>query len=325
MQSTILTSLGQSAVITGHFDTIDTKSKIVSIAVFNLLDENSSSYLSFVNEKTGDFRLDFPVNRTQEITLKSGERLKMILSPGDSTHIKFEKNGNILFSGSSSKINQEIYFYDKNKNWGTFKSECEGKSVQQYKEKLSVWIQNEKKNLSQFEMQHKPSKKFMQWANQDIVYRNANYLIDFAAFKQMNNQILEDGLMDTSIFPVDKDSSLVSLFYRAHLNQYLIFKYKFYDDIPKQQTEHQNFKNLQEKFNVFLRNESPSKSKDIMIIDLFNMLLSVDKPNALSFINLNIKSIKDQELNDLYKERLNNLATNIQPVTFLNDKIKTQK
>lgn len=317
--STSLTSFGQSTIITGHFDSLTTKPKIVSIDVFNLLDEHPSSYLSFVNDKTGDFRLEFPHNKTQEIFLKSDKKLKVILSPRDSINIDFKKNGNVIFSGSNSTINQEIYFYDENKNWSRFEPKCEGKSVNQYKEELVVWIQNEKKNLLKFEVKYKPSKAFIQWANQDIVYRNANFLIDFAAFKQMNNQILEDGLMDASIFPVNKDSSLISSFYRAHLNQYLVFKYKFYDAIPKQQTEYRNFTGLQVKFNALLKNENLSKSRDIMIIDFFNMLLSVDKPNALNFINLNITSIKDKELNDLYRERLENLKTNIKPITLLSD------
>lgn len=318
-------AFGQSTVITGNFENTSTSSKTVSIDVFNLLDEHPTNYLAFVDAKTGNFRIDFPQYLTQEIILKSGESLNLILSPGDSLNIQFNKNGNIIFSGSNSKTNQEILYFSKNKDWGSFKPECEGKSINQYKDELAKWVQNEKSKLYQFKIKYHPSKLFIKWASQDIIYRNANYLVDFAVYRQMNGQALEKGLIDTAIFPIDNDSALISLFYRAHLNQYLVFKYKIYDDISKNPNEFQNFVALQGKFNYLLLNEKYSKSKDILIIDFFNILLKIDRQNAFNFIKLNIDKIKNNELHNLFTERVNSLKTNAKPITFLSNQDSSSK
>jgi hypothetical protein len=66
--------------------------------------------------------------------------------------------------------------------------------------------------------QNRISKEFIFWANQDIIYRNANYLVDYASFKSMSNLPLEEGLIDTTVFPVTNDNALISYYYRAHLN-----------------------------------------------------------------------------------------------------------
>jgi len=314
------TIIAQSTIISGQFEVKPVPSKTVSIDVFNLLDEHTTNYLTFVDENTGNFRLEFPQNITQEIILKSSLELKLILSPGDSIFIKFRKNKDVIFSGSNSNINQEILNYIVNKDWGDFKPNCDGKSISQYKNELALWVKNEKSNLLRFEEKFHYSDNFMKWANYDIIYRNANYLIDFAANKQMNNLPLEDGLMDTSIFPVDNDEALISLFYRAHLNQYIIFKYKFYDNIPKKSEEYNSFISLQLKLDSLNKNERLSKSKDIMIIDFFNMLLKLDKQNATDFINLNISKIINPELHNLFSKRIENFKTTENPITFINDK-----
>lgn len=312
--------IAQSTVISGQFEVNPIPSKTVSIDVFNLLDEHTTNYLTFVDENTGSFRLEFPQNIRQEIILKSNVKLKLILSPGDSIFIKFRKNKEVIFSGSNSKINQEILNYTVNKDWSDFKPNVEGKSIGQYKNDLASWVKNEKSNLVRFQEKLHYSDSFMKWANYDIIYRNANYLIDFAAYKQMNNLPLKDGLIDTAIFPVDTDEALISLFYRAHLNQYIIFKYKFYDNIPEKLKDYNNFSSLQLKLDSLDKNEKVSKSKDIMIIDLFNMLLKLDRQNATNFINQNIGKINDSELHSLFSKRIENFKTTENHITFLNDK-----
>lgn len=297
----------RSAIICGQYQ--DELTKAISIDVSNLLDEHSTNYLAFIDTKTGTFRFDFPITATQEIILKSDRKLNLVLSPGDSLFIEFNKNGTVEFSGTNSKVNQEILNYSLSRNKENFKPECEGKTLDEYKSEL--------KELNEFERRNNYSKLFETWAKNDILYRNANYLIDFAAYRQMNNLPLEKELMDNRIYPVDNDQALVSLFYRAHLNQYLIFKFRFQDLIQKR--SHDDFKNLQNRFDSLIAVERLTKSRDVLVIDLFNMLLKRDLINATHFINHNIDKIQDNELRKLFKERIETFKTANQPVTFLGE------
>lgn len=315
-------NFGQSSTVTGNFINNSTALKTVTIDVFNLIDEKSTNYLAFVDTKTGNFRIDFPQYLTQEIVLKSEHQIiHLILSPSDSINLQFKKNGELQFSGSKAKTNQEIFFYLKNKDWGSFKPICEGKSQTEYKDELEKWVKFEKREFSKYIGVHRPSQEFIDWANQDLIYRNANFLIDFVAFCQPKVK----GLFNTTIFPVNNDSALVSLFYRAHLNQYLNIDYNSEEHFSNISDDVINFEGLKDKFKHLIKSERSGISKDILIIDFFNMLLKANKAINIKFIEANIKEIKNVELHNLFKERLNTLRSDVKPITFLNNQNESSK
>ncbi|GHN01569.1 hypothetical protein WSM22_30580 [Cytophagales bacterium WSM2-2] len=313
----------KSVIICGQYQ--DGLAKTISIDVSNLLDEHTTNYLAFVDVKIGTFRFDFPITSTQEIIFKSDRKLNLILSAGDSLFIKFNKNQTIEFSGANSKVNQEIFNYRLNKNKDSFKPDCEGKTLKEYKNELNTWTQKELKEFEDFEAKNNSSKLFQTWTKNDILYRNANYLVDYAAYKQMNNLPLEKELMDNQLFSIDNDQALISLFYRAHLNQYLIFKYKFQDLVPKKKENYDSFKNLQNRFDSLLTVEKVTKSRDVLVIDLFNILLKKDLAHATDFINHNINKIQDKELRELFIKRIETFkATNLS-ITFLGEQNSNSK
>lgn len=323
----LLTIIGiaqdKSAIICGLYE--DKLAKTISIDVSNLLDEHSTNYLAFTDTKKGTFRFDFPLSTTQEIILKSDRKLNLILSPGDSLHIKFTKYGTVEFSGKDSKVNQDIHKYSLSKSKESFKPDCEGKTLKAYKNELNIWTQKELKEFHDFGTKNNYSKISQTWTKNDIVYRNANYLIDYAAYKQMNNLPLDKDLMDNQIFPADNDQALISLFYRAHLNQYLLFKYKFQELIPNKKENYDNFRNLQNRLDNLLAIEKPTKSRDILIIDLFNLLLKKDLASATNFINHNINKIQDKGLRQSFVSRIETFKTTNRSVTFLGEQNSNSK
>jgi thiol-disulfide isomerase/thioredoxin len=312
--------LAQSTFITGNFENHSTGVKTVTIDVFNLLDKSPANYLTFVNEKTGNFSIEFPQDFTQEVVLKSPEiTLTLITSPSDSLNIQLKKNGEVEFSGSNAIVNQEIFYYKKNKNWGSFKPVCEGKTLEQYKEELENWINFEKTKLAEYIVKNKTSKLFNDWATFDVVYKNANYLIDFDFHLHSKGQVLEGKLINTNVFPVDNDAALISLFYRAHLSQYFVFEYKIDEDIYGNLDDIQNLNALQFILNDLVNREKNSKSKDIMIVDFFDGLLRDDKQNSLKFIESNLKEIKNRDILNLFEQRLANLNSNNNPITLMSN------
>ncbi|MDJ1503392.1 TlpA disulfide reductase family protein [Xanthocytophaga agilis] len=307
----------KAAIICGQFDNLSTK--IISLDVSNLLDDHSTNYLAFVDTSKKTFRIDFPITETHEVILKADRKLNLIISPGDSLFIKFGKNERIEFTGSNSKVNQEIFTYFLQNNKENFNPNCEGKTLEEYKKELIIWTQRELKDFQKFNEMNNYSKIFETWTKENILYKNANYLIDYAAYRQMNNLPLEKDLMDNPLFPVDNDQALLSLFYRAHLNQYLIFKYRFHDLIPTEKKNYAGFKNLQNRLDSLLTSEKATKSRDVLVIDLFNILLKTDVKNALDFINRNVTKIQDKKLRELFVKRVETFKTQSQAVTFLGE------
>ena len=100
-----------STIICGQYLKNNKKVKTISIDVFNILDEHSTTYLAFVDDSTGKFRFEFPQNITQEIIFKSDIKLNLILSQGDSLNITIDENKVINFSGKIVTINQDLLNY----------------------------------------------------------------------------------------------------------------------------------------------------------------------------------------------------------------------
>jgi thiol-disulfide isomerase/thioredoxin len=87
--------------------------------------------------------------------------------------------------------------------------------------------------------------------------------------------------------------------------------------IPKNKENYDSFKNLQNRFDSLLTVEKPTKSRDVLVIDLFNMLLKKDLTHATNFINPNINKIQDKELRQLFVKRIETFKTTNRTVTFI--------
>ncbi len=321
----LVSAQNNSTVVCGQIEKDLNPAKTVSLDAFSLLDHYPTNYLSFINPETGTFRFEFPLNTTEAIVFRSSIKLTLILSPGDSLFIKFNKDGRIKFFGANAQLNEEILNYSLQKVQENFNPNCEGKTLNEYKQELISWTKTELANLQRFETKYNPSSTFKTWAKNEILYRNANYLLDYGIYKQMNNLPLEDGLMDNAIFPANNDEALIASDYISHLHEYLASTYKFHELIPKQANDYNNFKNLQPNLDKLIANENVSRSRDVLVIDLFNSLVKLDLPNATSFINVNINKIHDADLQEQYKKRIENFKTSGRPITFLGEENSNNK
>ncbi len=119
-------------------------------------------------------------------------------------------------------------------------------------------------------MKENPTDKFKYWAQNDIKYSLANYLLGYFAYYDMNYKQYKTDVFNTNLFPVDKDSAIVSFLYTAHLSNYAVVKYIMSDSISAQLGKRKDFRNAYSRvFNNIIKNEKPGLSRDIMIYKVF--------------------------------------------------------
>lgn len=318
------------AILCGHSDVLKSELQAISVDVIGVEDfslKMSKSYIQFINKETGDFRFEIDLANAQDIILDYYKRLTLLLSPNDSLFVDFGKDfdscsqsetiNHIKFSGSAAEINSILQKYrsfigDKN-----FQPECKNKSVEQYKAELSKWIDDQKILLDSFISRKNPTEDFILWATNDNIYRNANYLVDYMFYLDMNKRALKGNLFDKTIFPVDNDPAIISSNYRVHLNQYIQANY-CRDSVFILATKKDDYYTaFNSAINLTLKSERSGLSRDIMLCDLLTQCLDKDIEAAKRLKDSYSNQISDTFLRSKFEDYyLKSIENNSRSIDF---------
>ncbi len=261
-------------IVAGKFLDIPKKISTITIAFEDAV-RNSVNLTEIIDTNIDEFKFEFDLFNPQNLTLKCGKYLTLYLSPGDSLWITFEKGfykcdfsqllNYISFRGDHVKTTEEIIKYRIYKKEEYFIPKCEGKTTEQYLKDLSSWIDKEKITLLSFIKGNNPGPEFISWANSDIIYRNANYLIDYKYYLHINNKELKGELFNILLFPVNNDSAIVSFVYGLHLWHYGQEKYILGNPAVMKSIEEDDFYSAYKTcLTNLINNEIAGLSRDIM-------------------------------------------------------------
>jgi len=316
----------QNVIVAGKIENL--KSKVVSI-VFQDIIRGQGRFSQIVDSTTGTFHFIFDIYHPQDIMFKYNNKyLQLYVEPNDSLFISFDFNKiqknntqlqEVLFSGNNKQLNEELYNYNLFDKTDNFIPNCLDKNVTGYLEELKKQIEKEQNDLKRFISSENPSTKFINWAKNNIVYNNANYLIDYTFINR------SDSLFNTEIFPVNNANSLVSSMFGLHLWHYVNNKYIQNDSVTKNLLNEGKFAaGYSNSVENVLKNESEGLCRDIMIYKLLSSFFgdsfeqfekhwSVNKGfinNHLLTEELNNRLLNEKELNIYGINFIDNFSTN---------------
>lgn len=269
-----------TVIIAGKIDNVG--SKVVSIAFEDII-RGQAHYAQIIDSINGTFHFVFDVYHSQDIRFSYEKKfLQLFIEPFDSLFLTFDKNDfnvknrmieNVSFSGNNERINHEIADFNLFSSIPDFDPLCKGKSVKQYLNELDQQISNEFKELELFIMEKNPSSKFIQWAGENIIYNNANYLIDYKVYLQTNSHPYNDSLFQTGLFPVNDETSLISSMFGLHLMHYVRDIYFENDHFITECIENKKYLEAYKKsIENIIKNEPEGLIRDLMIYKLLSFL-----------------------------------------------------
>ncbi len=262
-------------IISGQVHLANNSSKVISLLYSQLA--ASPTRLSAILDSSGQFQFEFDILQAHEINLRYDKGTAHIfVQPADSLFIELSAAdfGQTRYPpfriwGNHADISRDILAYHQYDTLASFKPALENKTTQAYLMTLKNRMALEDSVLSRFISQHHPTQAFKTWASQDIIYRNANYLVDFEAFHAMHRTPISGVLYDTQLFPIRNTNALVSSWYSYHLWQYALDRYTLGDTLIQNLFKHQQ---LNEAYRAgldkLLTLEPPSLSRDLMSYQL---------------------------------------------------------
>lgn len=299
----------ETVVISGKIESID--SELVSINFQDIV-RGSAYYTQIVDTLEGTFKFIFDIYHGQDLRFKYNNTfLILYVEPSDSLFLRIdskelvESNNGIKFSGNNKIINEEIQKFRFYKKVPAFNPVCEGKSVKEYHADLNSQIETELAELDRFVKKFAPSVKFIQWAQNDIIYNNSNYLIDYKAHLSFNKLPRADSIFDMSMFPIDNESALASSMFGYHIWHYAS------DTYIQSNTEVMDFLNNKNYYDAYkigirsiMQNEQQGLVRDIMIYKFMTTLLRESITDFERLYNSNNYKINNQLLVSELEQRL---------------------
>lgn len=271
-------------IIAGHVDINDSSSTLISLSYSGAVDR--CDYLTAIIDKKGDFKFEFEILHSQDVLIKYERgQARLIVHLNDSLFLRFNSNDfkkehYPLFEvfGGNIKTNENIQKYLRFKqNKISFQSECANKSVEQYLNDIHQNIKLQNLVLDSFKLQNNPSPEFLHWATKDIVYSNANYLTDFKYYHFINKTIYYGDLFDTTLFPVNDDSALVSSNYYTYLWNYVINYCQKDSNASLLLTQNKTQEAYNIALNKIIEHKKVGKSRDIMCYQMLSSFLNEPK------------------------------------------------
>ncbi len=321
-------------IVSGHVTLGDSSSRIISLSCSCAT--NRCDYLTAVIDAKSNFRFEFKILHPIDVTVKYENGLaQLIVYPFDSIYLTLNavlfKDGQYpLFeiTGKHAKTINDIQKYASFKqSFKNFSNECANKTVEKYLSGIRQNIKTQDSILELFNVRNNPTMEFLSWAKKDIVYSNANYLIDFEYYHFMHHTKVAGELFDKTIFPINDDAALVSSLYSVHLWHYAVYIYGQKDSIVKNLLDE---KKLFQADSIMIRNilahEQPGLSRDLMCYQIILELLN-QSVNDFSSIWKNIDTfLQNKTFTGLLKTRKDDIdkQANYQ-VSILDDQTKEIK
>jgi len=298
--------------ISGKINNVD--SRVVSIEFEDII-RGQAHYSQIIDTINGIFQFVFDIYHSQDIRFSyQNKHLQLFVEPFDSLFITFDKNEfnannrmieNVSFSGTNERINKEIADFNLFSSIPEFDPDCNGKSVKLYLNDLEQQISIEFNELELFIKKKNPSSKFIQWANKNIIYSNANYLIDYTTHLKMNKLPQNDSLFHSGLFPVNDESSLISSMFGVHLSHY-VFNIHFYNDIfISENNKNKNYLQAYKRsIENVIKNEPKGLIRDLMIYQLLSSLFDQSVDDFKTLWQQDNKYINNQLLISVLNDRL---------------------
>ena len=260
-------------IISGKIDNAD--SKVVTIAFEDII-QGQAHYSQIIDSIDGSFQFVIDVFHPQDIRFSYQNKfLQLFVEPYDSLFLTFNKNDfnidnfmieNVDFSGNNQRINQEIAKFNLFSTVPDFNPFCKNKSVELYLTELDQQIIKEFNELELFVIEKKPSSKFIQWARKNIIYHNANYLIDYKIYLETNNLPQTDSLFQTDLFPVNDQEGLISSMFGLHLMHYVQNIYLVNDHFITEYIKNKKYlEAYRESIENIIKSEPEGLTRDLMI------------------------------------------------------------
>jgi len=266
-------------VIKGKVEMSDNCSRVISLSYSCSADKCDSG--AAILDSKGNFRFEFEALHSQDVLLKYENGLAILfIEPSDSLTLslnsqsfKNEQFPEYEITGKNSDVSKDIWRYLHYKNIDSFQPDIKNKSLDGYLADLKRQIFIEDSTLSVFSRKYNPSPLFVKWAEKNIIYSNANYLLDFKIYHEVNKSGYNGELFDKNLFPVNDDDAIVSSLYSYHLGNYSN-KY-FYDDTLVKKLIDDNRPGLAYKrvLSNIIENEEPGISRDLICYRVLMELL----------------------------------------------------
>jgi len=274
------------AIIEGKVHNFNDDSRVLRFTAIGVIEDIEKTAIL---DSLGNFKLEIELFNPQNINLfyKNGFAA-LYLVPGDSLFLDldaniFNKENYPYFkaTGQNSSTTNNIRDYLHFHNPYTYKP-VYNKSMNEFLNDLKNQMNIEDSVLNVFFMKEIPTDKFKYWAQNEIRYSLANYLVGYFHYHAMNYKQYKTDVFNTNLFPVDKDSAIVSFEYLAHLSNYAITKYIVCDSIFTRLSKKKDFRNAYSRvFDNIIKNEIPGLSRDIMVYKIFHGFYEV-RPSGIS-------------------------------------------
>lgn len=261
-------------------------------------------------DSSGNFRKEIDIYHPQALSIKylSGWA-NLFVKPGDSLFIEmdanlFEKNDSPYYkvTGSNAETSNNMrdfrIFFQCN-----FDFDNNNKPVKEFLDSLKKNMNLEISLLKEFQKKHKTTKDFKNWAYNDIVYGNANFLISYAMINERNNIKIEGNLADKKLFPVNNDSAVAVSTYITHLGFYYTQTYILGDSLILDLEKQNKYKEAAIYIiSKITKNEEPGLSRDYMIYHLLQYIFVKSPEDFASLLKEKKTNIHSKEiLDNLYK------------------------
>lgn len=287
------------AVVCGTIPNNASTSNVISISY--IADDFRSAYLSEITDNSGNFRFELSIPLPHVAYLKTHAGiLPIYIAPKDSMSINLDSlNANLPFiitgnnSLTSRNILEYLRFFDPNK----FFPDPAEKSVDQYLALLKGNIEREDSILNEFNIKVNTSDEFKNWAAQDIIYRNANFLEDYKFHHLINNTKFSGELYNTTLFLIDYPNPISSVSYYTYLWNYSMYKY-----IDKDTSVSKLYKQglISESYKICFRNitekEKNGSNRDLMIYALTTDVLNRSREEFILSCSIALGYIKNHDL-----------------------------
>lgn len=288
------------AVVCGTIPNNASTPNVISISY--IADDFRSAYLSEITDNSGNFRFELSIPLPHVAYLKTHAGiLPIYIAPKDSMSINLDAfiNANLPFiitgnnSLTSRNILEYLRFFDPNK----FFPDPAEKSVDQYLALLKGNIEREDSILKEFNIKVNASDEFKNWAAQDIIYRNANFLEDYKFHHFINKTKFSGELYNTTLFPIDYPNPISSVSYYTYLWNYSMYKY-----IEKDTSVLKLYKQglISESYKICFRNitekEKKGLNRDLMIYTLTTDVLNRSREEFINSCSVALSYIKNHDL-----------------------------
>lgn len=227
-------------------------------------------------DSTGKFKFKFDILHPHHVTIRyENGNARLVAHHGDSLYITLNSSTcqketfpDYRISGSSNEISKSIQKYSqyREKKFEYFNPrQYADKSIEQYLKKIKHQISIEDSLLSEFRKKFHPTKEFVTWARYNIIYNNANYLIDYIMYNDDMKYDEKNELFDKNIFPVNKDDAFVTSSYTLHLRHYAVYKYYHADSIVQNLIDEKKYEKAYRRcLNNIIKHEEAGLSREVM-------------------------------------------------------------